>query len=205
MKRVDDDTKRLNHNARVSRYRKSHLEKSRAISRKSAIKWYYANKEQAKVSMRKWKDANPEKVKLINKQWMSDHPKRTKELRKIYNKKYRSTITGRLRTTISNGIYHSLKGVKTKQHFELYLGYSIEELKHHIEKQFQYGMTWENYGKWHIDHIIPVSVFNFKTQDDIDFKKCWSLKNLQPMWASENFKKKAKLTKPFQPSLAMEV
>jgi hypothetical protein len=83
------------------------------------------------------------------------------------------------------------------------LGYNIDVLRLHLEKHFKDGMTWENYGEWHIDHVIPVSVFNFQTIDDIDFKKCWSLSNLRPLWAKDNLKKSASLEKPFQPSLAI--
>ncbi len=64
-------------------------------------------------------------------------------------------------------------------------------------------MTWDNYGKWHIDHTIPISVFNFNRYTDIDFKRCWSLKNLSPMWAKENLVKHNKINEPFQPFLAM--
>ena len=62
-------------------------------------------------------------------------------------------------------------------------------------------MTWENYGKWHLEHKIPISVHNFTRSGHEDFKRCWALKNLQPMWAIENFEKHDKLTKHFQPSL----
>jgi hypothetical protein len=63
-------------------------------------------------------------------------------------------------------------------------------------------MTWENYGDWHIDHKIPVSAFNFSKASDIDFKRCWKLSNLQPLWAAQNVSKGNKLERPFQPSLA---
>ncbi|GAG78004.1 unnamed protein product, partial [marine sediment metagenome] len=56
-------------------------------------------------------------------------------------------------------------------------------------------------GEIHIDHKIPVSVFNFSKAEHMDFKKCWALKNLQPLWAIDNQTKNAKLKRPFQPSL----
>ena len=65
-------------------------------------------------------------------------------------------------------------------------------------------MTWDNYGKvWHIDHKIPLAVFNYTRPEDIDFKLCWSLKNIAPLGAIENMKKGAKIEKPFQPSLCV--
>jgi hypothetical protein len=61
-------------------------------------------------------------------------------------------------------------------------------------------MSWDNYGTvWHIDHKIPVSAFNLRCEEDI--KRCWALKNLQPMFADENVMKSDKLDKPFQPML----
>ena len=66
-------------------------------------------------------------------------------------------------------------------------------------------MAWDNYGLhgWHIDHIFPLSVFNYTKPEHIDFKRAWALKNLQPMWAKENYQKHNKLEKPFQPCLPM--
>ena len=62
-------------------------------------------------------------------------------------------------------------------------------------------MCWDNYGKWHIDHIIPKSVYNYTKPEHTDFKRCWALKNLQPLWASDNLSKNDKIDKPFQQAL----
>lgn len=81
------------------------------------------------------------------------------------------------------------------------LGYTIEELRAHLESQFTEDMSWENYGEWHIDHVRPESWFFYSDTTDDNFKKCWSLENLQPMWASENIKKgnkyEGKYKRPF--------
>ncbi len=72
------------------------------------------------------------------------------------------------------------------------LGYSIDDLRLHIEKQFKPGMCWDNIGKWHIDHIVPVSSFSFESMDDPEFKACWALSNLRPLWKRDNIIKGAK-------------
>jgi len=72
-----------------------------------------------------------------------------------------------------------------------------------LEQQFLPGMSWDNYGEWHIDHIIPVAVFNYSSVDHIDFSRCWALSNLRPLWAADNLHKNAKLTEAFQPALAL--
>jgi hypothetical protein len=69
------------------------------------------------------------------------------------------------------------------------LGYSVAELRTHLEQKFQSGMSWKNYGKWHIDHVRPESWFQYRSHNDPEFKKCWALSNLQPLWAHENLKK----------------
>ena len=60
---------------------------------------------------------------------------------------------------------------------------------------FQPGMSWDNYGKygWHVDHRIPVSSFNIISYDCDDFRKCWALENLQPLWAIDNIRKGNKI------------
>ena len=69
------------------------------------------------------------------------------------------------------------------------IGCSIEELKQHLEKQFTLGMNWKNYGYgWHVDHIKPCAFFDFSKEEEQ--KKCFNYTNLQPLWATENFKKR---------------
>ena len=101
---------------------------------------------------------------------------------------------------VCDGVYRSIKNKGGRQ-WESLVDYTKEDLVKHLEKQFKPGMTWDNYGKWHIDHKIPIAAFNFTRPEHEDFKRCWSLKNLQPLWASENSAKGATLAKPFQPSL----
>ena len=75
-------------------------------------------------------------------------------------------------------------------HSTEYLGCTIEELRQHIEGQFTEGMSWNNYGKWHIDHIIPIKY----KQDGIiptleEAAKRLHYSNTQPLWADENISK----------------
>jgi hypothetical protein len=90
----------------------------------------------------------------------------------------------------------SIESGKKGRHWEKVVGYTLLELVKHLEKQFLPSMTWNNYGEWHIDHIIPISYFKFSTTDDPDFKKCWSLKNLRPMWAIDNIRKGNRIEDP---------
>ena len=106
---------------------------------------------------------------------------------------YRNTIGYAIRTTTS----FSRAGVQGSKMLERFsnLDFSPEEFTTHIESLLEEGMTWDNYGGvdgWHIDHIRPVSSFNFDSTDHPDFKKCWALENLQPLWAKDNMSKGTK-------------
>ena len=72
------------------------------------------------------------------------------------------------------------------------LGCSVEELKRHLEKQFQPKMNWENYGLygWHIDHIKPLVNFDLTNREQ--FLEACHYTNLQPLWAEDNLSKGAK-------------
>jgi predicted nucleic acid-binding Zn-ribbon protein len=210
-------------------YRKNNTEKVRKLS----SDWAKKNKEKVNETNRQWSLRNKEKVKIIHQIWYQNNIERSKETKKkylaknyikvkeknkrwannnpqavrdIYKRSYikrTSTPCGKLNHSISSGVNQCLRGSKSGRHWETLVGYTVDQLKQRLEKQFQLGMTWENYGLWHIDHIIPLSAHNFQSPEDIDFKRAWALKNLQPMWAKENIKKSNKLTKPFQPSLTL--
>jgi len=70
------------------------------------------------------------------------------------------------------------------------LGCSVSFLKGYLETKFTEGMTWENHGEWHIDHIKPCSTFNLLNEDEQ--KLCFHYTNLQPLWAQENLTKGCK-------------
>jgi hypothetical protein len=78
------------------------------------------------------------------------------------------------------------------------LGYNADQLKKHLESKFKDGMTWDNCGKWQIDHVIPDSWFKYSSIEDEEFKKCWALDNLQPLWADQNRKKSDLYAGPYR-------
>ena len=95
------------------------------------------------------------------------------------NKPHEYAWRGMLRSVIRR-----FGGKKESTTYEI-LGYSSEQLKIHLEKLFVDGMSWENWGEWHIDHIIPIGKF----EKDTNPKIVNSLDNLQPLWATDNIKK----------------
>lgn len=82
-----------------------------------------------------------------------------------------------------------VKNWSKKSKFYDYLGCNKKQFKLYLELQFQVGMDWNNYGLWHVDHIIPLS--SAKTEQEM-YKLC-HYTNLQPLWAKDNLSKGAKL------------
>lgn len=89
-------------------------------------------------------------------------------------------------------MHRALRGGKAGRSWRTLVPYTLEELMTHLERQFTKGMTWENRGKWHIDHIRPLSSFQFTSSDDPGFREAWALNNLRPLWASDNIRKSDK-------------
>jgi hypothetical protein len=69
------------------------------------------------------------------------------------------------------------------------VGYDSQELAEHLEKQFLPGMNWGNRDTWHLDHITPIKSFSYRSFECPDFKACWGLANLRPIWAIDNLQK----------------
>jgi len=140
-------------------------------------------KKNKKDSVRKWRTENPDKVRIF---------------RKRATMKRRSLPKGRLGDSMGSALRKTLRGEKLGIHWELIVGFTSDQLKIHLEKQFTEKMSWANYGSyWSVDHIIPISVFSFEKPEDVDFKRCWSLKNLRPLSCTENSQKKNKCDIPY--------
>jgi hypothetical protein len=185
---------------------------------KLTVEWNKAHPEKRSAANKKWRESHQEYVKEAHRQWSSSEKKRESDRRwRAENpEKYLasinraakvrlSTLKGRLNMRLASAIRSSVKqGTKRNQHWESLVDFTVDQLKRHLEKRFTPEMTWENYGTyWTIDHKIPVAVFNFERPEDIDFRLCWSIKNLQPMEKIANIRKGAKITESFQPSLAI--
>ena len=137
------------------------------------------------------------KKKFIQKLSKYQSPYCTNEC-KLEIMKIRSEAV-KLRKKIRDNVRRSIlsyvkKGTKNNRKWQELLGYTTKQLCDHLESKFDSKMNWGNYGTyWHMDHITPVSWFKFNTPDCEAFKKCWAMKNLQPMESKENIRKGNKL------------
>jgi len=167
-------------------------------------RWYKKNREYAIKVSEEWERNNPEKRRDIVNRYRKKYPEKEKERQRRGDKKRSLNIQYRISCSMRSRIYHAIKSNKNGNSWESLVGYTLDLLQKHLEKLFTDGMTWDNYGKWHIDHIIPISVFNFSKPEHMDFKRCWALENLQPMWARDNISKWAKISSDFQPCLTLQ-
>jgi hypothetical protein len=123
------------------------------------------------------------------------NPEREREKRARRWAKPEHRLSGAMRSRMRNAFAHAkaiLGSDKNGRPWETLVGYSVADLTAHIERQFRGRMSWANFGKWHVDHIVPVASFTFRSVDDPEFRACWALTNLRPMWAKRNLSKAAK-------------
>lgn len=83
------------------------------------------------------------------------------------------------------------------------VGCSVEELKSHLERQFTNGMSWDNRASWHIDHYVPVSVFDLTNPEEQAWAFNW--RNLRPMYMRENIQKSDTIPDPLPDWLPIEI
>jgi hypothetical protein len=165
--------------------------KNRERLLKKSREKYHENIEQEHERTKKYKQDNKELIKTRRNE-------RARQKRK-------KDPSFKIRSNVSRSIRDGLKrdgGSKGGLSFLQFIGYSIFALKNHLESNFEPWMNWNNYGvfnlkkwddqdrstwTWQIDHIIPQSEIIYSSMKDDNFKKCWSLSNLRPLSAKQNF------------------
>ena len=123
------------------------------------------------------------------------HREQNLEKYKAYHQKRWASASAayKFKRSFGSAISHSLAGRgKGGRTWAKLVGYSVEELRAHLERQFLKGMSWDNYGEWHIDHILPLASFEFDGPDNDEFRRAWALTNLRPLWSRDNIRKGAK-------------
>lgn len=91
-------------------------------------------------------------------------------------------------------MHRALGSGKAGRSWREFVSYTLPELMEHLERQFLPGMSWENRGDWHIDHIVPRASFDYSSPADPEFRACWALSNLRPLWALDNIRKNDRRT-----------
>ena len=170
-------------------YMKNWREANKEKIKNSYSNWVVDNREKRNISNKIYREKNFEKLNENHKTYRKNNQEKIKTYKKDYDLKNRHLCAWR------SVLKCNLRRIGKKKEgttLEL-LGYSALELKIHLEKLFTEGMSWDNYGEWHVDHKIPMNSFQFNSTDDIEFKECWKLSNLQPLWGPDNLSKGTKL------------
>ena len=150
--------------------------------------WFVENFERVKQNSVNWRAKNPERVKQNTVNWKAKNPEYTTAYNNTYHKQrkakdplYRLHCNMR---SMGNRVVKQLALGKKPANTFTWVGCTAEELKTRFESLFTEGMTWENYGEWHVDHIRPVSSFAPEEWEQINHYT-----NLQPLWAKDNLLK----------------
>ena len=178
-------------------YKIKNKEKYLAQERKRRRKLYRDNEERREhIKAKKRADyaalSSEERTALYLKRKENGNPM-PKSYHNDYMKKRCKTDAGfRIMVSLRSRARYAVKakdGTKAFKTTEL-IGCSVQSLRNHLEEKFKNGMSWDNYGDWHIDHIIPCAAFDLTRSTEQ--KKCFHYTNLQPLWAHENLSKGAK-------------
>jgi hypothetical protein len=154
--------------------------------------WYAKHPKQDRDKSKAYRRKNKEIVnarKRLKYDTMKDvwNARSSESRRKLYERDPSARIPDNLRTRIRKSLTE--QGAYKTATTEALLGCSIAQCRVHLEKQFQDGMSWDNYGEWHIDHIRPCASFDLL--DPEQQAQCFHYTNLQPLWAVDNLRKGA--------------
>ena len=169
-------------------------ERQRLYDLKTKKQYYINNRKKIlkKKAIYAKKPKEIERKKNYNKIYRADNFEKIQQWNTAYiRKRYKTNLNYKLkkvlRARMNMALGHNWKAAKTAE----LLGASIPEVWNYLEKQFQPGMTRKNHGLWHIDHIKPCAAFDLSFPEQQ--KKCFHYTNLQPLWASDNISKGAKI------------
>jgi hypothetical protein len=168
--------------------------------RDSTLRWERSEAGRPKhvAAKKAWKHKNRDKVARRQRELRAGETPGKKRKRIAAGVEYQRRRRARdpqfrMRLSVSSRISMALRirGMsKRSRNWEKLVGYTLADLKRHIERQFVGRMSWANYGEWHVDHIVPVAAFCWRSPEDEGFRACWALSNLRPLWAGPNQSKK---------------
>ena len=135
---------------------------------------------------RAWKRRNPERVSGYSR--MRVPQVRTREQAREAQRRQLRDPVKRIRNSLASRLSHALAGASgNRASFVERFGCSLQQLREHLEGQFGPGMTWKNYGEWHVDHKRACK--HFDLLDPIQRRECFHFTNLQPLWGPDNLAK----------------
>lgn len=190
--------------------RDGHRSKCKICRSKEGKRYYYATIEHQQERTKKYRKANPEVGRAgckrhyykyqehhcaRAKKWRKNNPEKVRRNQRRNNKKERATAKGKLNHSIGTALWAALSGREKGRKWQSLVGYSIQELKTHLDGTMPDGYSWQDYieGKLHLHHIIPRNFFKFENAEDVEFRMCWRLENLALLPAEINWSLKDKI------------
>lgn len=160
--------------------------------REYRLAYYARNREKLLAAARAQRVAYPEKARAYKLRWQAKNPEKHRAYRQRVERERRQDIRYLLNENIRGRIKEKMG--RLGKSTDAILGYSMDELKLHLERQFLKGMGWHNRHLWHIDHIVPLREFAYTSIDDPQLRAAWALTNLRPVWAKANMAKGGRRT-----------
>ena len=157
--------------------------------KKSRKEYYLKNREKDNKRTKEYRLKNIELVNERQKKYKAK-PETKERIQKRWKIRYYTDINFRLRHLCSTRVLQALKFKYKSASTMKLIGCTIDELRQHIESQFEPWMTWENHGLWDIDHIKACAKFNLIYPEQQ--RECFHWSNLQPMEHIANIKKGAR-------------
>lgn len=157
--------------------------------------WLKLNKEAKNQKTKQYKEVNKTQVRAYNLAWQDSNREYTKQKRKDNRKlraQYEREVLSKrpeykMRQALRKRLKLALKSNKTSLKTLQILGCTMSFFKTYLESKFTEGMTWDNHGEWHLDHIKPLASFDLTKDSEI--LKAGHYSNIQPLWAIDNLKK----------------
>ena len=180
----------LENKDRINNYAKKRYEKNKDEINNQKKDYYEKNKDKINNQKKKYREKNKDKVAKYMKEYAIENRGKLKEYAYL---KYNNDISFKLRMRLRGRLVNAIKQNNKSGSAVEDLGCSIQELKDYLESKFTEGMNWDNWSKtgWHIDHIKPLASFDLT--DPEQFKQACHYSNLQPLWATDNLSKGAKI------------
>lgn len=177
----------------IKKYQKKYALSNKESIKRTKSKYFQKNKKEAYVRNGQWREANRERDRKLKQDSANRLRQNRRKSQLKYHRKMMETspsyrIICGIRSTLNNAV-KTQRGNKTNSTIAL-LKCTVPELREHLESQFQPGMTWGNYGEWHIDHIRPLSSFDLTKESEL--QEAGHYTNLQPLWARDNLSKGAR-------------
>lgn len=169
--------RRLNNIDKYKATRKKYYEANIEKMRAEKVEYYKNNKEAKALYDIEYREKNKERIAAYKKKWDK--------------KKTETDIVYKIKKNLRRRVHHALNGDTKSQATMNLLGCTPEYFKEYIESLFLEGMSWDNYGEWHIDHILPCFTFDLSIPEQQE--QCFHYSNQRPLWKTDNLKRPKKI------------